>query len=93
MKQLATGLVLLALAGCAGIDWSHNVYEGIRNQREVVPDPTAAQSPAPQPGYDQYKRERDVLMGVGPEWKPKSTTSSDDSRPDCVGAARCQSPP
>jgi len=61
MKHLATCLALATLAGCAGTDWSRNIYEGIRNQREVKPDPTAAQPPAPQPDYDQYRRERDAL--------------------------------
>ena len=63
MKLLAACLALLTLAGCTGTDWSRNIYEGIRNQREVEPDPTAPQSPAAQPDYDKYKRERDALKG------------------------------
>ena len=62
-RTLPAALLLAALSGCAGTDWSRNLYEGIRNQREVAPDPTAAQPAAPQPDYDRYKRERDALKG------------------------------
>ena len=56
-------LALVTLAGCAGTDCSRNLYEGVRQQREAVPDPTAAQPAAPQPDYEQYRRERDALKG------------------------------
>jgi hypothetical protein len=62
-RTVLPALLLLLLGGCAGTDWSRNVYEGIRQQRETKPDPTAAQPPAPQPDYEQYKRERDALKG------------------------------
>jgi hypothetical protein len=53
-------LALVLLAGCADTDWSRNVYEGVRQRQQAVPDPTAVQPPA-QPDYQQYKRERDKL--------------------------------
>jgi hypothetical protein len=62
-RTVLSALALVALAGCAGTDWSRNIYEGVRQQREAKPDPTAAQPPAPQPDYDRYRRERDVLTG------------------------------
>lgn len=49
-------LALLLLAGCAGQDWSRNVYEGVRQRQEALADP--ADKPAPSlPEYDHYRRE------------------------------------
>lgn len=53
-------LVVLGLGGCADTDWSRNLYEGVRQRQQAVPDPAATQ-PAAQPDFEEYKRERDKL--------------------------------
>ncbi len=60
MKSLLMLLSAMLLAGCADTNWSRNIYEGVRQQRQVSPDPSAA-PPAPAPEYEQYKREREKL--------------------------------
>ncbi len=60
MKPTLLLLLILGIGGCA-TDWSRGLYEGVRQQREALPDPTAAQ-PAPRnPDYEQYRREREAL--------------------------------
>ncbi len=59
-------MLLLTLAGCAGTDWSRNLYEGVRQQQSAVPDPKAAQPAAAQPDYDVYQREREALKVPAP---------------------------
>lgn len=59
-------MLLLTLAGCAGTDWSRNLYEGVRQQQSAVPDPKATQPAATQPDYDVYQREREALMLPAP---------------------------
>jgi hypothetical protein len=63
MKVMPCALALLlglSLAGCA-TDWSRNVYEGIRQRQDAVPDPVATPPKTQQPDYEQYRRERDAL--------------------------------
>jgi hypothetical protein len=60
MKTTLILLLFLGIGGCA-TDWSRNLYEGVRQQREVVPDPTAAQPASRNPDYEQYRREREAL--------------------------------
>jgi hypothetical protein len=64
MRRLIVCFTLLALAGCAGTDWSRNLYEGIRQQQKTKADPHAAQPAVAQPDYETYRRERDALKGV-----------------------------
>jgi hypothetical protein len=62
IKTLMILLVLpLVLSACA--DLSENLYEGVRQQQQAVPDPTVVQ-PVAQPDYSQYKRERDALKNA-----------------------------
>lgn len=56
MKASVPILLVTLLAGCA-TDWSRNVYEGVRQSQQSLPDSAAAQ-PAAQPDYERYKRER-----------------------------------
>lgn len=60
MKITLSVMLILGLGGCA-TDWSRNLYEGVRQQREAAPEPTAAQPAARNPDYEQYRRERDAL--------------------------------
>lgn len=53
-------LLMLPLPFSACADLSANLYEGVRQQQQSVPDPTVVQ-PVTQPDYSQYKRERDAL--------------------------------
>lgn len=55
-------LALVGIGGCADTDWSRNLYEGVRQRQQAVPDPAAAQ-PVAQPDFEAYKRERDKLQG------------------------------
>jgi hypothetical protein len=64
MRRLIVCFTLFALAGCAGTDWSRNLYEGIRQQQETKTDPRAAQPAVAQPDYETYRRERDALKGA-----------------------------
>jgi|GEM_PF-3657262 len=62
MKKAAGFFVLgaaWALAGCA--DASRNLYEGLRQHRQI--DPNATQPATPVPDYGQYRREREVWQG------------------------------
>ncbi len=61
MSRLPLLMLMLTLAGCAGSDWSRNLYEGVRQQQSAVPDPKATQPAAAQPDYDAYQREREAL--------------------------------
>jgi hypothetical protein len=62
IKTLMILLVLpLLLSACA--DLSENLYEGVRQQQQAVPDPTVVQ-PVAQPDYSHYKRERDALKNA-----------------------------
>lgn len=60
MKTSLTLLLILGISGCA-TDWSRNLYEGVRQQRQAVPDPTDAQPASRNPDYEQYRREREAL--------------------------------
>jgi hypothetical protein len=65
MKPLiVTCFVLVSLTGCAGNNWSRNIYEGIRQQQETTTDPRANQPIDPQPDYEKYRRERDALTSA-----------------------------
>jgi outer membrane lipoprotein SlyB len=66
MKRIVVvSLVLLslglALSGCAGTDWSRNIYQGIQHQHEVAPAPTDTQPAVRNPDYEQYRRDREAL--------------------------------
>jgi len=61
LRTVSAALILAFVAGCAGSDWSRNLYEGIRQRQQTLPDPAAAQPASPQPDYDRYRRERDAL--------------------------------
>jgi len=63
MKAPLMLLTAMLLAGCADTNWSRNVYEGVRQQRQVSPDPSAP-PPTPAPDYEQYKRERETLKST-----------------------------
>lgn len=56
-------LLVLPLPFSACADLSANLYEGVRQQQQAVPDPTVVQ-PVTQPDYSQYKRERDALKNA-----------------------------
>lgn len=60
MKTTLVLLLILDIGGCA-TDWSRNLYEGIRQVREVESDLTAAQPASRNPDYEQYRRERETL--------------------------------
>jgi hypothetical protein len=62
MKPNVTIVLAMSLAGCT-TDWSHNVYEGVRQRQQSVPDPATTQ-PVTAPDYEQYKRERDALKST-----------------------------
>ncbi len=61
MNRLVVATLGLVLSGCAGTDWSRNLYQGMQHQREVSPAPTDTQPAARNPDYDQYRREREAL--------------------------------
>ena len=54
-------LLALALTGCADIDWTRGLYEGIRAQRQTSGDPRDATPLSPMPDYDSYRRECEAL--------------------------------
>lgn len=61
MNRFVVATLGLVLTGCAGTDWSRNLYEGIRQQQEAVPSPTTTQPATHNPDYEQYRREREAL--------------------------------
>lgn len=61
MKRLVLIGLGFALSGCAGTDWSRNLYQGIQHQHEVSPAPTDIQPAVSNPDYEQYRREREAL--------------------------------
>jgi hypothetical protein len=65
MTRLACALMLgCALAGCAGTDWSRNIYEGARQRNEAAASLPPAQPAANAPDYERYRREREALQGT-----------------------------
>ena len=65
----ALGLAALGLAGCAGQDWSRNIYEGVRQSQGAAGDPnrpSPSMDPAAMPEYERYRREREALREGGP---------------------------
>lgn len=53
-------LLGLLLSGCAGQDWSRNVYEGLRQRPDTGSDPRVQPAPT-MPDYETYRRERQSL--------------------------------
>ena len=57
-------LLVCVLAGCAGTDWSRNVYEGVRQRQQSEPD---AGAKPPLPDYERYRRERETAGAAARE--------------------------
>lgn len=64
IRPATLGLMALCvnLCACSGMDWSRNLYEGIRQSQKNTP--VQSETPAQKqdlPNYDRYESERERL--------------------------------